>query len=99
MGVLFTDQYSLLHFATGIIAFFWGFSILFSFVMHCIFEFIENTPQGMKFINKNLDGIWPGGKPHADTLINIYGDTIFFLVGWISAYMLNMYGTKYKWYY
>ena len=33
--------------------------------------------------------LWPGKKPYADSYINNLGDTIFFILGWISAYIIN----------
>ena len=98
MGIRFLDQYSLLHFATGVIAYFWGFGFLLSLVAHALFEYAENTPAGIKFINENLAGIWPGGKPRADSNLNIFGDNIFFAVGWICARILDYYGNINGWY-
>jgi len=96
MGVKIFDQYTYLHFATGIIAYFWNIPILLWFVMHTIFEVIENTKIGMQFINNF--SIWPGGKPYADNTINIIGDTIGSMLGWWSAYALDHIGKKKKWY-
>jgi hypothetical protein len=98
MGVLLFDQYSLLHCATGVIAYFWGFSLVFSFIAHTIFELGENTKVGIKFINENLKDIWPGGKPNADSYINILGDTFVFVIGWILAYELDAFGKLNHWY-
>jgi hypothetical protein len=98
MGELIFDQFSLLHFATGVIAYFWGFSFLISLIAHTIFEIGENTKLGIKFINDNLKDVWPGGKPHADSYINILGDTFMFAIGWIIAFELDILGNKLKWY-
>jgi hypothetical protein len=98
MGSRFFDQYSLLHFATGCIAYFWGFGFLLSMIAHALFEYIENTPGGMRFINENLAGIWPGGKPRADSSLNIFGDNVFFAVGWIGSRALDSYGVAHGWY-
>jgi hypothetical protein len=98
MGQRFFDQYSLLHFATGVLAYFWGFSFVMSFVAHTLFEIIENTPMGVEFINKKLAGIWPGGKPAPDGLTNIVGDTVFFVIGWIASQQLDIYGINHAWY-
>ena len=98
MGVLIFDQYSLLHFATGIITYFWGFSLLLGFVGHTIFELSENTKIGIKFINENLKDIWPGGKPNADSYANILGDTLVFVLGWVAAYELDKLGKARGWY-
>ena len=92
------DQYSYLHFCVGVIFYFFGITIKQYFVLHLLFEIIENTNIGMLFINKYFKNIWPGGKPSSDSLLNSLGDHIFSLIGWYSAYLLDQYGTKYKWY-
>jgi hypothetical protein len=88
MGKYFIDQFSLLHFAVGIVAFFWDINFTLFFILHSIFEIFENTKAGMYIIN-NYITIWPGGKPEADTIINIIGDTVFALLGWILAKYVN----------
>jgi len=97
MGTNLFDQYTYLHFATGIIAYFWGITFWQWFFLHLFFEITENTDLGMKFINKYLF-FWPGGKPQVDTLLNICGDQTGALIGWLSAYLLDHIGNKYKWY-
>jgi len=87
MGSRIIDQYSLLHFAVGIVAYFWGISWQLLLFLHVVFEIVENTPQGMHFINKHIP-IWPGGKPKADSLINIVSDNGMSLLGWfVSRYV------------
>jgi hypothetical protein len=88
MGKNFIDKYSLLHLATGIIFRFFNISLLNSFIIHTIFEFVENTKPGMYFINTYLP-FWPGGKPSSDSLLNNIGDTLFFILGWIIANLVN----------
>jgi hypothetical protein len=90
MGLRFFDQYSILHFATGIVAYFWSISLFITIVVHILFEFIENTPIGMNFINTYFIGWWPGGKTHADNLLNKTSDTIFTALGWIVSYKLDL---------
>ncbi len=46
MGNQFLDQYSLLHYASGVIAYFWGFEPLTFFLAHVGFELAENTRRG-----------------------------------------------------
>jgi hypothetical protein len=89
MGIYFIDQYSLLHFAVGIIAFFWGINLPNFFILHSIFEFVENTKIGMAIIN-NYITIWPGGKSRADSNINILGDIVFSVLGWTLAKYINV---------
>ena len=98
MGKQTFDQYTYLHFAVGVVTYYWGFKLRDVFLMHTIFELFENTPFGMSIINNHLT-IWPGGKPQPDSMLNIIGDTLGFLVGWISAYYLDIIGSKYNWYF
>lgn len=103
MGHLIADQYSLLHFSTGVISYFWQIPFLLGFLIHIIFEIVENTEFGMSiinryFVNKGSLFQWPGGKYKADTFINSMGDNIFYAVGWILSYLLDYYGSKKGWY-
>ena len=84
MGLYFTDKYSLLHFAVGIIVYYWNITFVTWFIIHIFFEYIENTNYGMKIINKF--SYWPGGKDHADSWINSLGDQFYALLGWTIAY-------------
>jgi len=97
MGNKFIDQYSYLHFASGIIAYFWNINLIKWFLIHLSFELTENTNTGVNFINKYLF-FWPGGKPYSDYPINILGDNISAIFGWLSAYHLDKIGSKKKWY-
>ena len=86
MGQYAFDQFSLLHFASGIVAYFWGISALTIFVLHVVFELVENTSHGIYFINTYIP-FWPGGKPKADSLLNMITDNAFSLFGWfVSRY-------------
>jgi hypothetical protein len=96
MGKNFFDQYSLLHFSTGVVAYFFGIGFVDWFVIHAAFEFIENQECVMKLINRIK--IWPGGKNYADSAINSIGDQVFAMLGWYAAYLLDKYGNKYGWY-
>lgn len=102
MGYRLLDQYSLLHFAVGIIVYFWNISLSIGFPIHFLFELLENTNIGMKFINHYIihPGYfsWPGGKYKADSIMNIIGDNLSFIIGWILSYVLDMYGNKHNWY-
>ena len=97
MGIHIFDQYSYLHFAVGVIAYFWDTGLKTLLIVHILFEFLENTPLGMYIIN-NYMPFWPGGKPKADSIINQMGDTIASVIGWLSAYYLDQLGAKYQWY-
>ena len=97
MGTILFDQYTLLHFSSGIIAYFFGISFILWNVIHILFEYLENTVHGMSFINKYLF-FWPGGKPGSDFLINRSGDIIAGIIGWLTSYLFDYMGIKYKWY-
>jgi hypothetical protein len=86
MGIHFTDQYSLLHFAVGIVSRYWNVSFLWFVALHTLFEFVENTPQGMNFINRYIP-FWPGGKSHEDSILNRVGDTVYAGLGWMLAHI------------
>lgn len=103
MGHMFADQYSILHFSTGVISYFWQIPFLIGLIIHIIFEIVENTDYGMSIINQyfvNKDKLlqWPGGKYEADSFMNSMGDNIFYAFGWIISYYLDYYGKKYNWY-
>lgn len=85
MGQRTFDQFSLLHFASGIIAYFWGLPLLWWLIIHVVFEYIENTKIGMNFINKYIP-LWPGGKQNPDSFMNsMIGDNISAVAGWLLA--------------
>jgi len=92
MGKKFIDQFSLLHLSVGVILYFFGVNFYVSVLIHILFEIIENSKRGIKFINTLT--FWPGGKPAADNLRNSISDTIFFIIGWILAYYLDKYYKK-----
>ncbi len=87
MGYKFMDNFSLLHLAVGIVFYYWGISLKTSTTVHVIFELLENTEPIMKITNST--GWWPGGKPSSDNYLNMFGDTVFFMLGWILAYYLD----------
>ena len=97
MGNLYFDQYTYLHFAVGIIVYFWNISLVNWFILHSVFEFVENTQTGINTINKYIV-FWPGGKPKPDTIINSIGDTVGSILGWLSAFYLDKLGNNYGWY-
>ena len=81
MGNNFLDKYSLLHFASGVVAFHWSIDLPTWILFHVSFEVIENTQAGMKVINKYITR-WPGGKKQPDSLTNILGDNFAAILGW-----------------
>ncbi len=90
MGYYWFDQFSILHLATGIIAYFWGITLYTTLSIHILFELFENTKYGMYFINKWIP-FWPGGKNKPDSLVNNISDTLFTCIGWIISYYLDLY--------
>ncbi len=87
MSKIFMDKFSILHFATGIVAYFWGMSLAHWFILHAVFEMWEDTDTGVRIINKVFGKIWPGGgKRVPDTFLNSeLGDNFYALLGWIFA--------------
>jgi hypothetical protein len=98
MGVHFIDKYSYLHFVVGATIFYWNISLFHWVLIHTLFEIVENSKFGIHAINTYFK-FWPGGKPKADTLINNLGDTLFAILGWLSALLVTSYGEKYKMYF
>lgn len=96
MGTQFLDQYSLLHFAAGVVGYFFGIPLLIWIGLNILFEAVENSQTGMRFISEIP--IWPGEKRFADSPINIVGDILSATLGWIVAYWLDYLGNKYKWF-
>lgn len=88
MGVRLLDQYSLLHFAVGVAAYFWGVGFWLANALHAAFEVLENTAPGMWAINTGFP-VWPGGKPRADAAVNMAGDCLAFAAGWLAAQWLD----------
>jgi len=101
MGYYFFDQYSILHFSVGVVMYFWNISFVTALILHIIFEIIENTKIGMNFINKYFihPGYfsWPGGKNYSDSLINTIGDNVFFILGYVISYYVDIYAVKNNW--
>ena len=97
MGYQYFDQYTYLHFAVGIVVYFWNISLLNWVILHTIFEFLENSQMGLNIIDQYIV-FWPGGKQKSDTIINSVGDTVGSVLGWLSAYYLDKLGNNYKWY-
>lgn len=94
MGILFTDKFSLLHFAAGVIMYYWNISFLSWFIFHVIYEYAENTRTGMKIINTIT--LWPGGKNYPDSLLNRMGDQFYGMLGWIfTHYFIKLVYGKY----
>jgi len=88
MGYKFLDKYSILHFVSGFIAYFFGINWIMWLIIHIMFEYGENTPEGMELIN--TIPIWPGGKENPDALVNSIGDTLSALLGWLTARYIFM---------
>lgn len=97
MGKQILDQFSLLHVAVGVVAYFWGVPLLVAVGIHIVFEIVENTAWGISFINNWLT-LWPGGKPYADSAINQISDIVTFAGGWLVAAWLDRFGVEREWY-
>ncbi len=80
-----TNEYTLLHVAAGIIAYYWGLPLIGWLIVHALFEYIENTKIGMNLIN-NYIPTWPGGKQTKETFFqSMVSDNFFAVVGWLIA--------------
>lgn len=88
MGENYIDQYTLLHFASGVIGYYWGMGMWGMFAIHSIYEYIENTGVMMGVIEKYIRK-WPGGKRHRDKFGNSVMDTVAAMIGWITAAILD----------
>jgi hypothetical protein len=97
MGFRLLDQYSLLHAAVGVLAYYWGVPLLWAIAAHTVYEWAENTAWGMALIQQVR--AWPGGKWEADAWINIVGDTLAFCAGWGAAAGLDAMGKARGWYF
>jgi hypothetical protein len=89
MGKKLIDQYSLLHFSTGCIAYFFGIKLFIWIIIHTFFEIIENSPKGVRFIDTYLK-FWPGGKKSPDNLKNSLSDLVFAIIGYLVAKKLDL---------
>jgi hypothetical protein len=102
MGKQLLDQFSLLHAAVGILAYFWKVPLWLGFLVHATFEWAENTEWGVRFINRYIIEpgwvMWPGGKYAADAFVNQMGDNATFAAGWMAAWWLNRLGVERGWY-
>lgn len=91
MSQTFTDEFSLLHVATGIVAYYWGLPLHWWFVIHAVFEWLEDTQIGVRIINTLFGKIWPGGgKKVPDSFLNSeLGDNFYAILGWLVAYKFD----------
>jgi hypothetical protein len=86
------NEFSLLHFAAGIIAYFWGVPLLWWLAVHALFEYVENTDTGMKIINKYFT-FWPGGGHKKESIANsMIGDNVSAVAGWVLAALVEKKG-------
>ena len=92
------DQYSLLHFASGVTAYFWGIGPLAFAVIHLGWEAFEYSSFGLAAVNKYWH--WPGRKKpmERDSVAGSIGDNIAGNIGYWSARYLDEYGKAHGWY-
>lgn len=84
------DQYSYLHFASGVTAYFVGIKLRNWILLHLAVDLIENSGWGIKIIKRYLYFIkQPRLGP--DPPLNIIADNIFAIIGWYSAKYLDRY--------
>jgi len=92
MGIALMDPYSPSHAFGGLTFYLLGFDLLTSFILHTAFELFENyiwVQRGgycikMPFLNH------ADCKTKPDTVVNIIGDTVFFIAGYlIGKYLIH----------
>lgn len=88
MGKRAVDQFTILHFSVGVLAYFFHIPLWLFIVLHIVFEIVENSKIGMKIINDYIP-IWPGGKPGRDSLINSTFDLASAVIGFLVAQSLD----------
>lgn len=100
MGHQIFDQFSSLHFAMGVIAYFFGLTFWQWFFLHLLFELIQNGSKYYGYINIDvgLPILQPPDTTGPDHLINSLGDQTFAMTGWILAYYIDKLGKEYNWY-
>ena len=66
MGKQFLDQYSLLHFSQGVVAYFWGTPFHIWVITHASFEFLENSGEAFdqQVLVVLAGGETRGRRPH-----------------------------------
>ncbi len=84
----FFDQYSLAHFASGIIVYYIGLTLEQWFWLHLVFELIENG-QISREIAHNYLPKFGFETVTQDTIINSFGDQVFAMAGWLVAYLID----------
>lgn len=92
MGIAFMDPYSPSHAFGGLTFYLLGFDLITSFILHTAFELFENyiwVQHGgycikIPFLNH------ADCKTKPDAVINIIGDTVFFIAGYlIGKYLIH----------
>lgn len=87
--ISFFDQYSLAHFAFGIIVYYVGLTFEQWFWLHLIFELIENGQISREIAHKYIPKFGFESATQ-DTIINSIGDQIFAMAGWLTGYFVDL---------
>ena len=83
------DRYTYLHFAAGIIAYYWGFTFVEWIVFHLFLDIFERTEFGKKVLQFFIR-IWPGREQNVlESYYNVLGDSASAALGWGSAYLID----------
>lgn len=86
------DQFSYLHFASGITAYFFGFKLKNWMLLHLAFDIFDNSNWGIQFVQKYVSFL-KQPRYGSDPPLNIIVDNIISVLGWVSAYYLVQYCT------
>ena len=88
------DRNTYLHFAAGIIAYYWGFTLIDWLILHILLDLFQRTKLGKK-VTKIFARIWPEPSDlSSETYLNVLGDSAFAVLGWVSAYLLDKFLQK-----
>jgi hypothetical protein len=90
MGQSGVDAYSVLHFFFGSLAYLLRIPFLVWALIHLAFEIVENSFQGVTFIDQYITW-WPGGKKDPDSIGNSISDEIVALLGWLFTSVIDKY--------
>ena len=91
MGKFFFDQFSILHFASGVTAYFWKIiSFKWFVLLYILLEIMENSSVGINFVNTYIP-FWPRAKQKPESYLNMFSDVLFAVMGWQLTEQLDKY--------
>lgn len=85
------DQYTWLHFAVGYMFENYDKTLIYTIILHTIFEIFKNSDIGLQFINEfyiKISGHYWSIQTK-NSFINSVGGTIATILGWITARVIK----------